>query len=57
MLIVPTILVHFDKSKSLLLACYASLYAVGTILSHVMDNHSDNTTVPILPETITLLKS
>ena len=41
MLTAPTLLVHFDESKLLMLVCDASLYGVGIVLSHVMDNHSD----------------
>jgi len=33
-----TLLVHFDPEKELLLACDASPYGVGAVLSHVMSN-------------------
>ena len=41
MLTALTLLVHFDESKPMMLACDASLYGVGAVLSHVIDNHSD----------------
>ena len=41
MLTAPTLLVHFDESKPLMLACDASLYGIGAVLSHVIDDHSD----------------
>ena len=44
MLTAPTLLVHFDESKPLMLACDASPYGVGAVLSHVIDNHSDKPT-------------
>ena len=31
-----SLLVHYDESKSLVLACDASQYSLGTVLSHVM---------------------
>ena len=43
-LIVPTLLVHFDKTNPLMLLCDASLYSVGAILSHLMDDQSDKPT-------------
>ena len=33
----PNLLVHFDGSKPLILACDASPYGVGAVLSHVID--------------------
>ncbi len=33
-----SLLVHFDSAKPLLLACDASQYGLGAVLSHVMDN-------------------
>ena len=41
MLTAPTLLVHFDDSKPLMLSCDASPHGVGAVLSHVMDNQSD----------------
>ncbi|CAC5420629.1 unnamed protein product [Mytilus coruscus] len=36
-----SVLVHFDPKKKLILACDASLYGVGAVLSHKMDDGSD----------------
>ena len=33
-----TLLVHYDSSKQLVLACNASPYVVGAVLSHIMEN-------------------
>lgn len=33
-----TLLVHFDPAKPLLLACDASQYGVGAVLSHITDD-------------------
>ena len=33
-----TLLVHFDSSKPLILACDASKYGLGTVLSHIMED-------------------
>ena len=41
MLTAPTLLVHFDESKSLMLSCDASRYGIGAVLSHVMSYQSD----------------
>ena len=41
MLIALNLLVHFDENKPLMLSCDASLYGVGAVLSHLMDNQSD----------------
>ena len=41
MLIAPTLLVHFDENKIIMLSCDASLYGVEVVLSHLMDNQSD----------------
>lgn len=38
MLLSSTVLVHYDKKKPLRLACDASPYGVGAVISHVMDN-------------------
>ena len=37
----PNLLVHFDGDKPLVLACDASLYGVGTVLSHRMEDSTD----------------
>ena len=37
----PNLLVHFDGNKPLLLACDASPYGVGAVLSHLMDDGSE----------------
>ena len=34
-------LVHFDENKPLILACDASPYRVGAVLSHVMEDKSE----------------
>ena len=44
MLIALNLLVHFDENKPLMLSCDASLYGVGAVLSHLMDNQSDKPT-------------
>ncbi len=36
-----SLLVHFDGEKKLLLACDASPYGVGAVLSHVMEDNSE----------------
>ena len=36
-----TLLVHYDPNRKLLLQCDASLYGVGAVLSHVMDDNSE----------------
>jgi len=36
-----SLLVYFDPVRKLVLACDASPYGVGAILSHVMDDQSD----------------
>ena len=41
MLTAPTLLVHFDESKPLMLLCDASPYGIGAVLSHVMSDQSD----------------
>ena len=39
---VTCLLVHSEENKTLTLACDASPYGVGTVLSHIMDNKSEN---------------
>ena len=41
MLTAPTLLVHFDESKPIMLSCDASPYGVRAVLSHVIDDQSD----------------
>ena len=36
-----SLLVHFDENKPLILACDASPYGVGAVLSHVMEDKSE----------------
>ena len=36
-----SLLVHFDENKPLILACDASPYRVGAVLSHVMEDKSE----------------
>ena len=38
----PCLLVHFDPDRALLLACDASPYAVGAVLSHRMEDGTEN---------------
>ena len=38
-----SLLVHFDPKKQLVLACNASLYGIGVVLSHVMDDGTERT--------------
>ena len=40
-----SVLVHFDPKRKLILACDASLYGIGAILSHKMDDGSSRTLV------------
>ena len=49
-----TVLVHYNANKTLKLACDASAYGVGTVISHVMDNGSEQ---PIAYASLTLSKS
>ena len=37
----PTLLVHFNGDKPIVLACDASPYGVGAVLSHCMENSTD----------------
>ena len=37
----PKVLVHFDPSKAVTVACDASPYGVGTVLSHIMEDGSE----------------
>ena len=37
LLTAPNLLAHYDDKKPLVLACDASLYGVGAVLSHVDD--------------------
>ena len=37
------LLVHYDLKKSLRLACDASPYGVGAVISHVMENGGEKT--------------
>ena len=39
-----TLLVHFDDQKPIVLACDASLFGIGVVLSHILD---DGTELPI----------
>lgn len=41
LLIRHPVLVHYDSSKPLILACDASPYGIGAVISHVMDNGSE----------------
>jgi len=41
MLTVPNILVHYDDNKPLVLACDASPYGDGAVLSHVIADHAE----------------
>jgi hypothetical protein len=36
-----TVLVHYDMNKPLVISCDASPYGVGAVLSHVMDDESE----------------
>ena len=38
-----SLLVHFDPKKQLVLACNASLYGIGAVLSHIMDDGTERT--------------
>ena len=33
-----SVLVHFDPGKDIILACYASSYGIGAVLSHKLEN-------------------
>ena len=37
----PRLLVHFDDQKPVVLACDASPFSIGAILSHILDNGSE----------------
>ena len=40
-LVSPPILIHYDQDKELVVACDASPYGIGAVLSHRMDNGSE----------------
>ena len=40
-----TLLVHYDNSKQLVLACDASPYSVGAVLSHIMEDGEERPVV------------
>lgn len=46
MLISSDVLVHYDPEKELILACDASPYGVGVVLSHRMSYGSERPVVP-----------
>ena len=48
------LLVHYDENKSLVLACDASPYSLGTVLLHVINDGSDR---PIAFVSHTLIKA
>lgn len=52
MLLSSTVLVHYDTEKPLRFACDASLYGVGAVISHVMDN-GDERPVAFASRTLT----
>jgi len=41
MLTAPNLLVYYDDNKPLVLACDASPYGVGAVLSHVIAHHTE----------------
>ena len=41
LLIAPNLLAHYDDTKPLVLACDASPYGVGAVLSHLTDDHTE----------------
>ena len=45
-----SLLVHFDQDKPILLACDASPYGVGAVLSHQMPDGSDRPIALIEPQ-------
>ena len=49
-----TVLVHYNVNKTLKLACDTSAYRVGAVISHVMDDGSEQ---PIVYVSLTLSKS
>lgn len=46
LLLGSTVLVHYDGNRPMKLACDASPYGVGAVISHIMDNGEERIRIP-----------